>query len=61
MDMDLLPERTARIAAPARLAVASGDIPGVVCLVWQGGKLLPVYPAGIAQAQPINVKPNWGG
>jgi CubicO group peptidase (beta-lactamase class C family) len=47
MDMDLLPERTARIAAPARLAVASGDIPGVVCLVWQGGKLLQVEAAGL--------------
>jgi len=47
MGMDLLPEKTARIAAPARLAVASGDIPGVVCLVWQGGKLLQVEAAGL--------------
>jgi CubicO group peptidase (beta-lactamase class C family) len=45
--MDLLPEKTARIAAPARLAVASGDIPGVVCLVWRGGKLLQVEAAGL--------------
>ena len=28
---------------------------------WQGGKLLPVFPASIAQAKPENVKPNWGG
>jgi CubicO group peptidase (beta-lactamase class C family) len=47
MDMDLLPEKMARIAAPARLAVASGDIPGVVCLVWQGGRLLQLEAAGL--------------
>jgi branched-chain amino acid transport system substrate-binding protein len=28
---------------------------------WQGGKLLPVYPAAVAQAQPVFPKPNWGG
>jgi branched-chain amino acid transport system substrate-binding protein len=28
---------------------------------WQGGKLLPVYPAAIAQAAPTHPKPNWGG
>jgi branched-chain amino acid transport system substrate-binding protein len=28
---------------------------------WQGGKLVPVYPASIAQAKPEAVKPNWGG
>ena len=28
---------------------------------WQGGKLLPVYPASIAQAQPVYPKPGWGG
>jgi branched-chain amino acid transport system substrate-binding protein len=28
---------------------------------WQTGKLLPVYPATVAQAQPIAPKPNWGG
>jgi branched-chain amino acid transport system substrate-binding protein len=27
---------------------------------WQNGKLLPVYPASVAQAQPMAVKPNWG-
>jgi branched-chain amino acid transport system substrate-binding protein len=28
---------------------------------WQGGKLLPVYPPAVAQAQPVYPKPNWGG
>jgi branched-chain amino acid transport system substrate-binding protein len=28
---------------------------------WQGGKLLPVYPPAVAQAQPVFPKPNWGG
>jgi branched-chain amino acid transport system substrate-binding protein len=28
---------------------------------WQNGKLIPVYPAGIAQAKPAYPKPNWGG
>jgi branched-chain amino acid transport system substrate-binding protein len=28
---------------------------------WQGGKLLPVYPPSVAQAQPVFPKPNWGG
>jgi len=28
---------------------------------WQGGKLLPVYPAAKAQAAPVYPKPNWGG
>jgi branched-chain amino acid transport system substrate-binding protein len=28
---------------------------------WQGGKLVPVYPAAVAKAQPIYPKPNWGG
>jgi branched-chain amino acid transport system substrate-binding protein len=28
---------------------------------WQGGKLLPVYPAAVAQAKPVAAKPNWGG
>jgi CubicO group peptidase (beta-lactamase class C family) len=37
----------AGIAEPARHAVASGDIPGVVCLVWQGGNLLQVEVAGL--------------
>ncbi|MBO0844033.1 MAG: amino acid ABC transporter substrate-binding protein [Nocardioides sp.] len=28
---------------------------------WQGGKLVPVYPPSVAQAQPVFPKPNWGG
>jgi branched-chain amino acid transport system substrate-binding protein len=28
---------------------------------WQGGKLVPVYPAAVAQAKPIYPKPSWGG
>jgi len=28
---------------------------------WQGGKLVPVFPAAVAQAKPIYPKPNWGG
>ena len=28
---------------------------------WQGGKLVPVFPAAIAKAAPIYPKPNWGG
>ena len=27
---------------------------------WQGGKLVPVYPAEIAKAAPLYPKPNWG-
>ncbi len=40
-------EDIARIGAPARDAVASGDIPGVVCLVWRGGKLLQLEAVGL--------------
>jgi len=28
---------------------------------WQGGKLVPVYPAGVSKTTPIFPKPNWGG
>jgi branched-chain amino acid transport system substrate-binding protein len=28
---------------------------------WQGGKLVPVFPAGVAQASPLFPKPSWGG
>jgi branched-chain amino acid transport system substrate-binding protein len=28
---------------------------------WQSGKLLPVFPADVAKAKPINPKPGWGG
>jgi len=27
---------------------------------WQGGKMIPVYPADIAKAAPVFPKPNWG-
>jgi CubicO group peptidase (beta-lactamase class C family) len=37
----------ARIAVPAQEAVASGDIPGVVCLVWRRGELLQVDSVGL--------------
>jgi CubicO group peptidase (beta-lactamase class C family) len=37
----------ARIAAPAQHAVATGDIPGVVCLVWRRGELLQVDSVGL--------------
>jgi CubicO group peptidase (beta-lactamase class C family) len=39
--------RSARIAAPAEQAVGSGDIPGVVCLVWRRGELLHVDSVGL--------------
>jgi branched-chain amino acid transport system substrate-binding protein len=28
---------------------------------WQGGKLVPVYPAKLAQDKPVYPKPGWGG
>jgi hypothetical protein len=37
----------ARITAPAQHAVASGDIPGVVCLVWRRGELLQADSVGL--------------
>lgn len=37
----------ARIAAPARHAVATGDIPGAVCLVWRRGELLQLESVGL--------------
>ncbi|MGZ4509052.1 MAG: amino acid ABC transporter substrate-binding protein [Blastococcus sp.] len=41
---------------------ANGSPTGTFNLVqWQKGKLLPVYPADVAQAQPVAPKPNWGG
>lgn len=40
---------------------ANGAPKGEFNLVqWQNGKLLPVYPASVAQAQPLAAKPNWG-
>jgi len=43
----LLAEDMARIAAPARNAVASGDIPGAVSLVWRRGELLQLETVGL--------------
>lgn len=44
---NILPaEDLARIAAPARNAVASGDIPGAVSLVWRRGELLQLESVG---------------
>lgn len=41
---------------------ANGSPNGEFNLVqWQNNKLVPVYPPSVAQAQPIAVKPNWGG
>ncbi|MEV6845696.1 amino acid ABC transporter substrate-binding protein [Actinoplanes sp. NPDC051411] len=41
---------------------AYGQPSGSFALIqWQNGKLVPVYPAGTAQAGPIFPKPAWGG
>jgi branched-chain amino acid transport system substrate-binding protein len=41
---------------------AIGEPQGSYLLVqWQKGKLLPVYPAAIAQAAPVAPKANWAG
>jgi CubicO group peptidase (beta-lactamase class C family) len=40
-------EHIARIAAPAHDAVATGDIPGAVCLVWRRGELLQLDAVGL--------------
>ncbi|HEY2675817.1 MAG TPA: serine hydrolase domain-containing protein [Steroidobacteraceae bacterium] len=40
-------ESIERMAEPARNAVATGDIPGVVCLVWQRGELLQIEAVGL--------------
>lgn len=37
----------ARISAPAEQAVATQDIPGVVCLVWRRGELLQIDSVGL--------------
>jgi CubicO group peptidase (beta-lactamase class C family) len=38
---------TAQIAAPARHSVETGDVPGVVCLVWRRGELLQLDAVGL--------------
>jgi len=43
----LLPEDLARMSAPARNAVATGDIPGAVSLVWRRGELLQLETVGL--------------
>lgn len=43
----LRPEDAARIAAPATNAVASGDIPGAVSLVWRRDELLQFQSVGL--------------
>src|SRR5580704_9485996 len=47
MGNTLLPEDLARMAAPARNAVATGDIPGAVSLVWRRGELLQLEAVGL--------------
>jgi CubicO group peptidase (beta-lactamase class C family) len=43
----LNPMNAARITIPAQHAVAAGDIPGVVCLVWRRGELLQLDALGL--------------
>ena len=45
--LSLSTEQLARIRAAAQQAVASGDIPGVVCLVWRRGELLQLDALGL--------------
>ena len=47
MGNTLLPEDLARMVAPARNAVATGDIPGAVSLVWRRGELLQLETVGL--------------
>lgn len=44
---DLTRENIERMAEPARNAVATGDIPGVVCLVWRRGELVQLDTFGL--------------
>ena len=37
-----------RLRAPATTAIETGDVPGVVTLVWQGGEILDLHAAGMA-------------
>ena len=41
-------EALQRLRAPATTAVETGDVPGVVTLVWQGGRLVDLCAAGVA-------------
>lgn len=41
----------ARIGAPAQHAVATGDLPGVACLVWRRDELLQVESAGLRDVE----------
>jgi CubicO group peptidase (beta-lactamase class C family) len=47
MGNTLLPDDMERIATPARNAVATGDIPGAVSLVWRRGELLQLETVGL--------------
>jgi CubicO group peptidase (beta-lactamase class C family) len=47
MPSTLPPEDLARIAAPALNAVATGDIPGAVSLIWRRGELLQLETVGL--------------
>jgi branched-chain amino acid transport system substrate-binding protein len=51
---------------PTLLGDLSWDATGApngsyILIQWQGGKLVPVFPAAKAQATPVYPKPNWGG
>jgi CubicO group peptidase (beta-lactamase class C family) len=41
-------EALEHLRAPARVAVETGDVPGVVALVWKGGGILDVHATGVA-------------
>ncbi len=36
-----------KVRAIADAAVQGGDVPGVVTLVWQGGRILDLHAAGV--------------
>ena len=47
-----LPAQTLeRLRAPANAAVEAGDVPGVVTLAWQGGEILDLHTAGMADIE----------
>jgi branched-chain amino acid transport system substrate-binding protein len=51
---------------PTLLGTLSWDATGAPSgsfnlIQWQSGKLVPVFPEGIAKAKPVFPKPNWGG